>query len=141
MAYYKNLQHYIDALDRAGLLYRVKRSINKDTEMHPLVRWQFRGLREEERRAFYFEAVCDSKGKKYDIPVLVGGLAGWIASGIMKVNTGLLLNIVLGILGAIVLNALLIAIFHATWGGIIGQLVVGLLGACILIALGRAIRR
>jgi 4-hydroxy-3-polyprenylbenzoate decarboxylase len=76
VAYYKNLQHYIDALDRAGLLYRVKRSINKDTEMHPLVRWQFRGLREEERRAFYFEAVCDSKGKKYDIPVLVGGLAG-----------------------------------------------------------------
>src|SRR5688572_11453452 len=75
MSYYKNLQEYIEALDREGLLFRVKRPINKDTEMHPLVRWQFRGLREEERRAFYFEEVYDSKGKKYDMPVLVGGLA------------------------------------------------------------------
>jgi uncharacterized membrane protein YeaQ/YmgE (transglycosylase-associated protein family) len=73
--------------------------------------------------------------------VIIGGLAGWIASGIMKINTGILLNIVLGILGAVVLNAVLIAIFHATWGGIIGQLVVALLGACILIALLRAFQR
>jgi UbiD family decarboxylase len=75
MSYYKNLDQYIDALERAGLLYRVKRPINKDTEMHPLVRWQFRGLREEQRRAFLFEDIFDSKGKKYDMPVLIGGLA------------------------------------------------------------------
>lgn len=75
MAYYKNLQEYIQALDREGLLFRVKRPINKDTEMHPLVRWQFRGLGEEQRRAFYFDDIYDSKGKKYDIPVLIGGLA------------------------------------------------------------------
>jgi len=72
--------------------------------------------------------------------IIIGGLAGWIASGIMKVNTGILLNIVLGILGAVVLNAVLVAIFHATWGGIIGQLIVGLLGACILIAILRAVQ-
>ena len=72
--------------------------------------------------------------------IIVGGLAGWIASGIMKINTGLLLNIVLGILGAVVLNAVLVAIFHGTWGGIIGQLIVGLIGACILIALLRAVQ-
>ena len=71
--------------------------------------------------------------------IIIGGLAGWIASGIMKVPTGLLLNIVLGILGAVVLNAILVAVFHATWGDIIGQLVVALIGACILIALGRAV--
>jgi uncharacterized membrane protein YeaQ/YmgE (transglycosylase-associated protein family) len=47
---------------------------------------------------------------------------------------------VLGILGAVVLNAILVAIFHATWGGIIGQLIVGLIGACILIALLRAVQ-
>ena len=76
MAYYRNLREYIGALDRAGLLYRVTRPINKDTEMHPLVRWQFRGLDEEERRAFLFENIHDAKGKKYDIPVLIGGLAG-----------------------------------------------------------------
>ncbi len=76
MAYYRNLQEYIAALERAGLLYRVTRPINKDTEMHPLVRWQFRGLDEEQRRAFLFENIHDAKGRKYDIPVLIGGLAG-----------------------------------------------------------------
>lgn len=75
MAYYKDLQEYVEALGREGLLIRVKRPINKDTEMHPLVRWQFRGLNEAQRRAFYFEHVVDSHGKKYDIPVLIGGLA------------------------------------------------------------------
>ena len=49
----------------------------------------------------------------------------------MKVRTGLLLNIVLGILGAVVLNAVLLAVFHATWVGIIGQLIVA--GAAVAI--------
>jgi len=40
------------------------------------VRWQFRGgIEEKDRKAFLFTNVTDSKGKKYDIPVLVGGLA------------------------------------------------------------------
>ena len=44
--------------------------------MHPLVRWQFRGgIAEKDRKAFLFTNVIDSKGRKYDIPVLVGGLA------------------------------------------------------------------
>jgi 4-hydroxy-3-polyprenylbenzoate decarboxylase len=63
MTYYKNLKEYIDALAREGLLHRVTRPINKDTEMHPLVRWQFRGLGEEQRRAFLFENIHDSIGK------------------------------------------------------------------------------
>src|SRR6266850_2212193 len=75
MAYYKSLFEYVQVLEREGLLFRVKKPINKDTEMHPLVRWQFRGLNEEQRRAFYFENIHDAKGKKYDIPVLIGGLA------------------------------------------------------------------
>lgn len=73
---YRDLHQHIDALDKAGLLIRVKREINKDTEMHPLVRWQFRGgLKEEERRAFLFENITDVKGRKYQIPVAVGALA------------------------------------------------------------------
>ena len=44
--------------------------------MHPLVRWQFRGgIEEKDRKAFLFTNVIDGKGRKYDIPVLVGGLA------------------------------------------------------------------
>ncbi len=73
---YPDLHDHIAALEKAGQLIRVDRPINKDTEMHPLVRWQFRGgLKESERKAFLFTNVVDSKGKRYDIPVIVGGLA------------------------------------------------------------------
>jgi UbiD family decarboxylase len=54
----------------------IDKAINKDTELHPLVRWQFRGgLSEDERRAFLFTNVTGAKGERYDIPVLAGGLA------------------------------------------------------------------
>ena len=75
MSYYKSLSEYVQVLEREGLLIRIKKAINKDTEMHPLVRWQFRGLEEEQRKAFLFENISDAKGKQYDIPVLIGGLA------------------------------------------------------------------
>ena len=71
-----NLPEHIARLDARGLLTRVTRPINKDTELHPLARWQFQGgLREEQRRAFLFTHVVDAKGGTYEIPVLVGGLA------------------------------------------------------------------
>ena len=73
---YPDLHEHIAALRKAGLLIEIDRPINKDTEMHPLVRWQFRGgIAEKDRKAFLFTNVIDSKGRKYDIPVLVGGLA------------------------------------------------------------------
>jgi UbiD family decarboxylase len=72
---YADLREFISALEENGKLLRVRRQINKDTELHPLVRWQFRGLKESERKAFLFENVTDSKGKKYQGSVLVGGLA------------------------------------------------------------------
>ena len=73
---YPDLHEHIAALEHKGLLVRVKREINKDTEMHALVRWQFRGsIPEPERRAFLFENVVDSAGNKFDIPVAVGVLA------------------------------------------------------------------
>ncbi len=73
---YPDLHDHIATLDEAGLLIRVDREINKDTEMHPLVRWQFRGgIPEHERKAFLFTNVVDSRGRRYDIPVIVGGLA------------------------------------------------------------------
>lgn len=73
---YPDLHDHIRALEEKGLLMRVTRPINKDTEMHPLVRWQFRGgIPESERRAFLFENVTNSKGRRFDIPVAVGILA------------------------------------------------------------------
>ena len=75
MGYFKDLREHIAALDKEGLLVKIDEQINKDTELMPLVRWQFRGLSEEERRAFMFTNVVDAKGHKYDIPVVVGTLA------------------------------------------------------------------
>lgn len=73
---YYDLHEHIERLRDSGLLFTVERQINKDTEMHPLVRWQYRGgVEEEDRKAWLFQDVSDSKGRKYDIPVLVGGLA------------------------------------------------------------------
>ncbi len=72
----RDFQEHLARLEARGLLTRIDRPINKDTEMHPLVRWQFRGgIEEKDRKAFLFTNVVDSKGHKYDIPVLVGGLA------------------------------------------------------------------
>src|SRR6476659_11493192 len=75
-SYWHTLREYIEALDKAGKLHRVTTAINKDTELHPLVRLQFRGLPESQRKAFLFENVVDAKGNKFDIPVIVGALAG-----------------------------------------------------------------
>jgi UbiD family decarboxylase len=73
---YADLHEHLQALDKAGLLITVERAINKDTEMHPLVRWQFRGgIAEKDRKAFLFRHVVDSKARRYDIPVVVGALA------------------------------------------------------------------
>src|SRR5262252_3604493 len=73
---YADLHEHLDRLDKAGLLYRIDAPVNKDTEMHPLVRWQFRGgIEEKDRKAFLFTNVVDSKKRKYDIPVAVGVLA------------------------------------------------------------------
>ena len=75
-AAYRDLHEHLRALDKAGLLITVNRPINKDTELHPLVRWQFRGgINEPDRKAFLFTNVVDGKGRKYDIPVVVGALA------------------------------------------------------------------
>src|ERR687895_724858 len=71
-----DFQEHLADLEAQGLLVRVDRPINKDTELHPLVRWQFvGGVPEDQRRAFLFTNVVDSRGRRYEIPVVVGALA------------------------------------------------------------------
>jgi UbiD family decarboxylase len=71
-----DFQEHLARLEAAGLVRRIDRAINKDTELHPLVRWQFQGgLKEEQRRAFLFTNVVDGAGRRYDMPVAVGALA------------------------------------------------------------------
>lgn len=74
---YSDLHRHVLALAERGRLFVVERPINKDTEMHPLVRWQFRGgLPEPQRQAFLFTQPIDSKDRKFHGSVLVAGLAG-----------------------------------------------------------------
>lgn len=72
----RDMRDHIKVLEERGKLVRVKRQINKDTELMPFVRLQFRGLPEEERKGFLFENVVDSTGRKYEMPVAVGIVAG-----------------------------------------------------------------
>ena len=73
------------------------------------------------------------EGFGWIMTIIIGALAGWIAEKIMKGDHGLLTNIILGIVGALVLNAILFAIIGSTLGGFIGQLIVAVIGACLLI--------
>jgi 4-hydroxy-3-polyprenylbenzoate decarboxylase len=71
-----DFQEHLQRLAANNLLVRIDEPINKDTELHPLVRWQFRGgLRDDQRRAFLFTNVIDSARRRYEIPVAVGALA------------------------------------------------------------------
>lgn len=73
---YRDLQEHLKALDDAGLLQTIDEPVDKDAEMHPLVRWQFcGGMAESDRKAFLFTNIKDGKGRAYDIPVVVGALA------------------------------------------------------------------
>jgi len=73
---YPDLHEHLAALAARGLLVRIDRPIDKDAELHPLVRWQFvGGLAEADRKAFLFTNVTDGLGRRYEIPVVVGAIA------------------------------------------------------------------
>ena len=72
--------------------------------------------------------------------IIVGGIAGWLAEQFMKSNMGLIMNIVLGIVGAAIASAIFSFFGIALGGGWIGYLIAGFIGACLLVWIGRALR-
>jgi uncharacterized membrane protein YeaQ/YmgE (transglycosylase-associated protein family) len=76
--------------------------------------------------------------------IIVGGIAGWLAEQVMKSDMGLIMNIILGVVGALVLSFIL-SLFDIgvpagaefSWQ----YLLTGFVGACLLIFIFRAIRR
>ncbi len=74
--------------------------------------------------------------------IILGGIAGWIAEKVMKSDMGLLLNIVLGIVGALVANFLLSLVLGDTVGegSWLIQLLVAVVGACLLIWVVRLVK-
>ncbi|MGF0538212.1 GlsB/YeaQ/YmgE family stress response membrane protein [Agrobacterium sp. ES01] len=73
--------------------------------------------------------------------IVIGGLAGWLAERFMRSNMGLLMNIILGIVGAAALNFVLKLAGIYTGTGLLVYLIVGFIGACLLIAIARMVRR
>jgi hypothetical protein len=71
------LDAHLQKLSAAGLLHVIDRPIDKDCEMHPLVRWQYRGgIPQSRRKAFLFTNVTDAKGRAYPgARVAIGALA------------------------------------------------------------------
>lgn len=72
--------------------------------------------------------------------IIIGGVAGWLAEQFMKSNMGVFMNIILGIVGAVVANFIL-GLMGVALGGWIGYLIAGFIGACILIWVARLVRR
>jgi UbiD family decarboxylase len=71
---YQDLRAYLDELKKRDLLRVIDEKFCKDTELVPLVRLQFRGLAEEERKAFWFRNVTDARGRNFDGSVVLGAL-------------------------------------------------------------------
>ncbi|UCG66400.1 MAG: UbiD family decarboxylase [Deltaproteobacteria bacterium] len=71
---FQSLRDYLEHLRSERQIFVVDRLINKDTELMPLVRCQYRGLEESERRPFLFTQVTDAKKRTYESAVLVGAL-------------------------------------------------------------------
>jgi uncharacterized membrane protein YeaQ/YmgE (transglycosylase-associated protein family) len=72
--------------------------------------------------------------------IIIGALAGWIASIIMKTKEGLLLDIVIGVAGALVGGFLLSFVFDTASGGWWFTLFTAIFGAVILLWLFRLFR-
>lgn len=75
--------------------------------------------------------------------IVVGLIAGWLASMIMKTNTGILTELILGVIGAIVggwIASLLTGVDMVT-GINVTSILVALLGAILVIAIYRFFRR
>jgi 4-hydroxy-3-polyprenylbenzoate decarboxylase len=66
MSYYHDLREFLVVLERSGNLVRIQRPVFRETELMPLYRLQFRGLPENERRAFLFENVVGVDGQRFN---------------------------------------------------------------------------
>lgn len=76
------------------------------------------------------------------VMLIVGGIAGWLASMVMKTDgqQGIILNVVVGIIGGL-LGGFLLPMVGLSFGGMVGYLVTALIGAIVLLAIVNLFRR
>lgn len=66
--------------------------------------------------------------------IVIGILAGWLAEKIMGRNHGIVLNLVVGVVGAF-LGAFVASLLGINFGGFVGSLLVSTAGAVLLLFL------
>ena len=76
------------------------------------------------------------------IYLIVGGIAGWLASIMMKRDgqQGIILNVIVGIIGGL-LGGFLLPMVGLSFGGTLGYLITALIGAIVLLAIVNLFRR
>ena len=74
--------------------------------------------------------------------ILIGAVAGWLAGQLMKGSGfGLLWNIIIGIVGALIGGWLLGVLGVSIGSGLVGSLVTAVIGAVVLLFIGRLIKK
>lgn len=73
--------------------------------------------------------------------IVIGGVAGWLAGKLMDIRFGIFMNIVIGIVGALLANAIFDSAGIHVASGWLGYLVQGFVGSCILLFLAKIVRR
>jgi len=66
--------------------------------------------------------------------IIIGILAGWIAEKVMRRNHGILMNLIVGVVGAF-LGSFIAGMLDIEFGGILGSLLVATAGAIVLLFL------
>jgi uncharacterized membrane protein YeaQ/YmgE (transglycosylase-associated protein family) len=73
--------------------------------------------------------------------LLVGLIAGWLASAIVGGGFGLIGDIVIGVVGAFLGGYLFRTLGFSAGGGMLGSIIVATVGAIVLLLLLRLVRR
>ncbi|HET9884455.1 MAG TPA: hypothetical protein VFS81_22060 [Candidatus Binatia bacterium] len=72
MGYYPSLREYVHTLESREKLFRIQREVCRETELHPLVRWQFRGLRKASGACFYLRTLRTPRPQIQDVSSVLG---------------------------------------------------------------------
>jgi uncharacterized membrane protein YeaQ/YmgE (transglycosylase-associated protein family) len=107
-----------------------------DTDQSSATYWAERTQRNVR---LFVEMSMENAGVGWIAAIIIGGIAGWLAEQFMKSNMGMIMNIVLGIVGAAIASAIL-SYFGIVLGGWVGYLISGFIGAVLLIWIVRAVR-
>lgn len=73
--------------------------------------------------------------------LLIGLIAGWLASAIVGGGFGIVGDIVVGIVGAFIGGYMFGALDISAGGGLLGRIIVATVGAIVLLLLLRLVRR